>query len=78
MRITLNQPIVARIFTGSCSKHSDCFGDTPFCYDGTCDYCTECHYCEDGIDGTCGKCGKGYPTNERGPCIPTKNPGTMS
>ena len=58
-----------------CSKHSDCDGDTPFCYESKCDSCTECHYCNDGVDGTCGSCGEGYPTLESGPCIPTENPG---
>ena len=58
-----------------CSKHSDCDGDTPFCYESKCDSCTECHYCHDGVDGTCGSCGEGYPTKESGPCIPTENPG---
>ena len=45
-------------------SHSDCSGDTPFCYAGQCDSCQECHYCLDGVDGTCGPCGDGFPLYE--------------
>jgi len=54
--------------TSMCMSHSDCSGDTPFCYEGQCDSCQECHFCHDGIDGTCGSCGDGFPTQEDGPC----------
>jgi len=52
----------------TCSAHSDCPSELPFCYEGFCDYCSECHFCHDGIDGTCGTCGKGFPTQEQGSC----------
>jgi len=51
-----------------CMSHSDCQGDTPFCYEYQCDSCAECHFCHDGVDGTCGSCGDGFPTLEDGPC----------
>merc|ERR1719285_1319491 len=48
----------------ACMSHSDCSGDTPFCYESHCDSCAECHYCLDGVDGTCGSCGDGFPLYE--------------
>eukprot|EP00493_Phyllostaurus_siculus_P020282 UN20607 len=51
-----------------CMSHSDCQGDTPFCYEYHCNSCAECHFCHDGVDGTCGSCGDGFPTLEDGPC----------
>jgi len=43
--------------SADCNSHDDCGGETPFCYDGSCDTCDQCENCWDGIDGTCGPCG---------------------
>jgi len=43
--------------SAECASHDDCGGDTPFCYNGSCDTCDQCENCWDGVDGTCGPCG---------------------
>ncbi|CAK0903767.1 unnamed protein product [Prorocentrum cordatum] len=51
-----------------CQEHSDCQG-SEFCYDGTCDSCSQCQFCSDAayVD-ECGHCGTGFPLLETSPC----------
>ncbi|CAK0902604.1 unnamed protein product [Prorocentrum cordatum] len=51
-----------------CQDHSEC-QSSEFCYDGTCDSCSQCQFCSDAayVD-ECGHCGPGFPSHETDPC----------